>query len=52
MLRSSRAYVLYKRSVIQIVAKFTEKTCVSESIFNKVKLETLLKKDSDTDVFL
>ena len=32
--------------------KVYRKTLVSESVYNKVKLATLLKKDSDTGVFL
>ena len=47
MLRSSRAYVFYKRDVLQNVAKFTEKHVCQSLFLINVKLATLLKKDSD-----
>ena len=44
MLRSSRAYVLYTKHVLESVAKFTEKQVCQSLLLIKLSLQLHLKK--------
>ena len=54
-MREAVVHMLYKIRVLKILAKFTEKTPVLESLFNKgvcMRPSTLLKAHSSTGVFM